>query len=182
LEQAYFQLGTIALGQGRADDAAAAFSAALRIDRSDADALYGLGRALIARGDAAKGVAALHRAVAYVPTGWCEPYAAMADGYGALTNVDGVAYANGMVAFCEGDLGAATTQLRGLVEGPFAADALVGLAYIAARQGDHEAAASLFRQVLADDPANTSAAIGLQALGVPDAHASVPALQPAGTP
>lgn len=182
LEQAYYQLGAIALRQDRAQDAAAAFTSALRIDASDADALYGLGRALITTGDASKGVSALRRAVAFVPTGWCAPYEALVDGYRALADANGVTYAQGMVAACRGDFVTADPQLRSLASTTYAVDALVGLAYSAAQQGDRDGAATLYREALAKDPGNVSAGIGLQLLGTSDAHASVPAAQPAGSP
>lgn len=182
LEQAYYQLGAIALRQDRAQDAAAAFTSALRIDGSDADALYGLGRALIATGDATKGVSALRRAVAFVPTGWCAPYDALVDGYTAVADPNGVTYAKAMVAACQGDFTTAEPQLRSLAATTYAVDALVGLAYSAAQQGDRDTAATLYREVLAKDPGNVSAGIGLQLLGRTDAHASVPAAQPVGSP
>lgn len=172
LEQAYYGLGVVDLAQDRASDAIVALEAALKIDSGDADALYSYGSALIAAGNPEKGVSALRRAVAFVPTGWCEPYAAMVGGYRALAQADGVAYATGMVAFCDGRAAEAQRTLRGITSGAFSTDAWVGLALIAASQGDNASATAYYRQVLAKDPSNASALIGLGQIGGTDAHAS----------
>jgi tetratricopeptide (TPR) repeat protein len=166
LEQAYYELGVIALQQGRPADAVTNLEAALAIDGGDADALFSYGMALIQTGDPTKGVVALHAAVAFVPTGWCEPYEGLASGYAALQDATGQQWAAGMVAMCSGDLEAAQTTLQALTTGPMKTDALLGLALVARQRGDHETAAAYYRQVLALEPANTSASIGLGQLGI----------------
>jgi tetratricopeptide (TPR) repeat protein len=176
LEQAYYELGVIALLQGRPADAITNLVAALRINGGDADALYSIGMAFIATGEPARGVAALRKAVAYVPLGWCEPYRGLRDGYTALGNTAGADWAGGMVAMCGGDLTAAAAALQPLTTGPLAEDALLGLAFVSQEQGDNAAAADYFRRVLAIDPRNTSANIGLSQLGVTGSAA------PLGTP
>jgi tetratricopeptide (TPR) repeat protein len=165
LEQAYYELGVIALQQSRPADAVTSLQAALAINGGDADALYSFGMALIATGDATKGVAALRHAVQYVPTGWCEPYHGLADGYGALNDATGRQWATGMIAMCEGNLDTAATALQPLTTGPMKIDALLGLALVAQGDGDRVAAAAHYREVLAIDPTNTSASIGLAQLG-----------------
>lgn len=174
LEQAYYQIGAIDLEQGQAAQAVTSLEAALAIDGGDADALYAYGTALVAVGDAEQGVQALRRAVAFVPTGWCEPYQGLVTGYQALGSAEGVAWANGMVAFCDGRLAEAALQLEPLQAGAHAVDAWLGLALVSAAQGDPQAAAAYYGKVLERDPQNTSALIGIGQLGGADAHAGLP--------
>jgi len=176
LEQAYYEIGFIALKQGRAADAVTSLIAALAINGGDADALYSFGVALIQTGDPTKGVAALRHAVQFVPTGWCDPYHGLQDGYAALKDSVGSQWATGMTAMCEGNLDAAATALQPLTSGTMKVDALLGLALVAQSRGDNPAAADLYRQVLAVDPKNTSASIGLGQLGLTGSPA------PQGTP
>ena len=164
LEQAYYELGAIQVEQGRNTDAVVTLEKALKINASDADALYSLGVALTKTGDPAKGVLALKQAVAFVPTDWCDPYAALVPAYQALGNADGVAYANGMVTFCNGNYAAAATALKPLTSGTMATDALIGLALTSAKSGDNDAARAYYQQVLAKDPGNQSAIIGLSSM------------------
>jgi hypothetical protein len=119
--------------------------------------------------------------VMFVPTDWCDPYAGLVKGYTALSDVAGISYATGMVAFCAGRLDEASTTLGALTTGPKRAEALLGLALVAAQRGDPTAAAGFYNQVLADDPSNASALIGLGQLGGLNAHASQPAASPAGS-
>jgi tetratricopeptide (TPR) repeat protein len=181
LEQAYFELGVIALEQQRPADALAPLVAALKINGADADALYRYGMALIGTGDATNGVKALRRAVMFVPSGWCEPYAGLVAGYTALGDAPGIGYANGMVAYCAGRLDEAATALSAQTAGPRKVDALLGLALVSAVRGDAAAAATYYRQVLAVEPSNPEALIGLGQLGGTNAHASPPAASPAGS-
>ncbi|MFI5255561.1 MAG: tetratricopeptide repeat protein [Candidatus Limnocylindrales bacterium] len=177
LEQAYYNLGVVKLQQGQAADAVTALHAALAIDSGDADALYSYGMALIATGDAADAIAPLRRAVQFVPTGWSEPYQALSTAYTQTADANGIAYAGAMVAFCAGQLDQAKAALQPLTTGPMATDALLGLASISAEQGAIEAARGYYNQVLATDPTNASALIGLDQLGL-GAGQTMPAASP----
>ena len=177
LEQAYYELGVIALKRGDAKAALDPLTSALAIDGGDADALYSYGTALISTGDPARGVEALRRAVMFVPSGWCEPYQGLVAGYGALGDTVGTAYANAMVDFCSAKYVEAKAKLEPLTTGPMKIDALLGLALTSAHAGDLAAATGYYDQVLAIDPSNTSALIGLGQIGG-NAHASAPAASP----
>jgi len=176
LERAYYELGVVELARGHAAAAVAAEESALAIDGGDADALYTYGSALIEVGNPAQAVLALRRAVQFVPTGWVEPYRALATGYTALGDDAGTSYANAMVALCEGRLDVARQALQTLTSGAMKVDALLGLALVAQQSGEAARAVELYQQVLAIDPGNTSALIGLSQLG------SVGAATPAAVP
>ena len=183
LQQAYYEIGVIALERGRPADAVAPLEQALKINAADADALYRYGMAKIGIGDAKTGISALRRAVMFVPTGWCEPYDGLVTGYVALGNTAGASYAKGMSAFCGGRLDEATTTLTTLTSGPMKVDAFIGLALVSATRGDPATAAEFYQQALAVEPSNASALIGLGQLGGAGAHASVPAVtQPTAAP
>jgi tetratricopeptide (TPR) repeat protein len=177
LEQAYYELGVVQLKKGQAAEAVTTLEKGLAINAADADALYTLGSALVVTGDDTKAVSALKLAVSFVPLGWCDPYPELAKAYTALGTTDGVAWANGMAAFCAGDADQAQAALQPLTTGAMKIDALMGLGYIAAQQGDNAGAASYFDQVLAIDPANQSAAIALNSIGAgaPAAASPTPA-------
>lgn len=178
LEQAYYELGVVQLQKGNAADAVTTLEKAIGIDGGDADALYSLGQALDKTGDPTKATSALKLAVAFVPIGWCEPYRELAVSYAALKQADGVAWANGMVSFCEGRLTDAATALKPLTSGPMKIDALLGLGYVTAQQGDNAGATGYFKQVLAVDPSNTSASIALGSIGARSSAAPSAAASP----
>ena len=89
LESAYFSLGVIALKQDRAQDAVVQLTDAIKIKRTDADALNLLGTALLKAGDPQRAVAATRQAIALVPVGWCEPYTQLETAYTALSDAMG---------------------------------------------------------------------------------------------
>lgn len=165
LQLAYYELGVAELARGRAAEAVAAEEAALAINGGDADALYVYGTALIQVGSPNTGVAALRRAVQYVPTGWCEPYQGLVTGYQALGDADGTSYASAMVSMCEGRFDEARPALQALSGSAYTIDALLGLALVAQAAGEADEAIANYRAVLAIDPGNTSASIGLSQLG-----------------
>jgi len=167
LQSAYYGLGVIAMTQGRPANAATQLANSLRIDRTDADALDLMGQALIAIGDHENAVEALRDAVAFVPTGWADPYSHLAQAYGGLADQGGVAYANGMVALIEGQLDDAQAALEPLVGGSHSRDALIGLGLTAEQRGDLNAAVDAYRRVLAVVPDDFAALSGLSRVGAP---------------
>jgi tetratricopeptide (TPR) repeat protein len=171
-EAAFYGLGSIALSQDRPADAVAALTEALKINRTDADALNLLGTALLGTGDTENAIKALRSAIALVPVGWCEPYAQLGAAYAAAGTSAGAQYGSGMVALCEQRIAEAEQLLTPLVEGPFATDALIGLGLAAEERGDQAAATDFYARVYAADPTNFNAIAGLNRLGAPAPAAS----------
>lgn len=167
LEAAYFGLAVIAFEQDRPRDAATNLADALIIDRTDADALDLMGRALIRINDLPAAVDALRDAIALVPTGWCDPYAHLNEAYVAQGDAAGADYAAGMVALCEKRTDDAEQLLQPLADGAYARDALVGLALVAEDRGDLATAADLYNRVYAMNPADFAAITGLARVGTP---------------
>jgi tetratricopeptide (TPR) repeat protein len=167
-EAAFYGLGSIALSQARPADAVIALTEAVKINRTDADALNLLGTALLQTGDAESAIKALRAALALVPAGWCEPYAQLGAAYAAAGNSAGAQYGSGMVALCEQRIEAAEQVLMPLIEGPLAMDALIGLGLAAEERGDQTAAIDFYSRVYATDPTNFNAITGLNRLGAPD--------------
>lgn len=183
LQAAYYQLGSIALKRGQPKEALEPLDNAIRINRTDADALNLYGTALIQTGDPATAVKALRKAVALVPTGWCDPYGQLAQAYTALKDTAGAQYASGMVAFCEKRPDEAKATLLALTNGPLAIDTLIGLGLIAEDEGDTATATTMYSKALATDPQNFGAITGLSRLGASpnaDAASPAPSASPAG--
>lgn len=171
LEEAHYFLASIAQRQGHPQEAVTEARAALAIESTDSDAWYVLGSALLASGQPEQAADALQRAVLFVPTGWCEPYLALADAYRRLERTPQAEYATAMVDLCQKRPDAAATRLKELTSGPVAAEAMIGLAMIAEQRGRTDEAVSWYRRAIAAEPANTTAIAALSRLGVRPAAA-----------
>ena len=165
LERAYYSLGSIALKQGRAQDAVTQLEAAVKIEPTDADAWYLLGTAHLKSGTPERAVEALQRALEFVPTGWCEPYTRLSQVYTALHRTPEAEYAGAMVDFCKNRPTEAKRRLQTLTSGPIALDAMLGLGMIAERASDRQGAIRWYQKVLVADPKNFNARTGLTRLG-----------------
>jgi tetratricopeptide (TPR) repeat protein len=168
LAAAYYGLASIAMQQGRPADAITNLEAALEISRSDADALHLLGTAFNATGQHDKAITVLRAAVAFVPTGWGEPYAALAEAYRAGGREALAAWATAMVDATSGiaeRVAAAETALTGLLDGDAELDATLGLALIHETRGDNAGAVEWYSKALALDPDNSTARLGLARVG-----------------
>jgi tetratricopeptide (TPR) repeat protein len=179
LEGAYYNLGNVELKRDHPKVAAELLAKAVLINRTDADALYLLGTAMVKSGDPKSGIDALHLAIALVPTGWCDPYAGLGDAYTAQKDSAGAQYANGMVALCEKRYTEAQTQLKAASSGTHALEAFIGLGLLAEEQGDYTAAADAYNKALARDPQNFAATTGLGRVG---GASQVPASQAPASP
>lgn len=167
LEAAYTGLGQIALERSKPADAIGPLQSALLIDTANADTLNLLGSAYLGTGSADKAVEVLRKAVAFVPTNWCDPYQSLNQAYTKLGNAPEATWAAAMVAFCQRQPDAAKQQLQALLNGPAATDAYLGLGMIAESQSDPAAAADAYRKVLARDPSNFNAQTGLSRVTAP---------------
>ncbi len=165
LEAAYYGLGSIALQQARPADAIAFLEKALAIKRSDADAEYLLGRALILNGQIDDAITVLRAAVVFVPVGWSEPYVALAEAYTGAGDAAHAAWASAMASLATGDAAAAEAALLGLRDGPAALDAAIGLGLLHETRGDNADAAEWYEQALVLDPDNNAARLGLNRVG-----------------
>lgn len=173
LNAAFYGLGTIALAEEKPADAVQYLAAAVAIKRSDADALHLLGVAYVANGEPAKAIDVLRQAVAFVPLGWPEPYDALADAYAAVGQPELAAWSDAMAALSREDVATARAKLEALVDGPIAVDAMLGMGLVAEAESDIESAAGWYHKVLAADPDNASARLGLTRVETPSATGEV---------
>ena len=165
LAEAHYFLGSIAVKQGKTKDAITELEAALKIERTDSDALYLLGVARLKDGSPQLAVDALARAIQFVPTGWCEPYSQLAQAYAKLGRKPQAEYAGAMVDFCQKRPADAKRRLQALASGPAAVDAMLGLGMIAEAESDRQGATRWYQKVIGTDSKNFNARAGLTRLG-----------------
>jgi tetratricopeptide (TPR) repeat protein len=161
LEAALYSLGSIAMQQGRAQDAVNFLERALTINRADADALYLLGTAYVATGRPDDAITVLRASVMFVPVGWAEPYVALADAYARSGQTARATWAQAMADLSAGKVDVAATALAGLTNGELAVDAAVSLGYLYESRGDPTTAASWYAKALQLDPTSAGARLGL---------------------
>jgi tetratricopeptide (TPR) repeat protein len=166
LEEAHYYLGSIALTQGKTQAAITELQSALKITRTDSDALYLMGVALLKQGSPQLAVDSLKQALLFVPTGWCEPYSQLTLAYDKLGNAPQATYAGAMANFCHKKPIDAKRQLNTLTKGPVAVDAMLGLGLIAETESSNPEAVSWYQKVLTVDRANVNAISALSRLGV----------------
>ena len=166
LEEARYYLGSIAVTQGKNKDAITELQAALKIDRTDSDALYLLGVANLKLGSTQLAVDSFKQALLFVPTGWCEPYSQLAVAYGKQAKAPQATYASAMADFCHKNPAQAKLRLKTLTKGPMAVDALLGLGLIEETASNNPAAVTWYKQVLTVDRTNVAAISALSRLGV----------------
>lgn len=166
LEAAYYGLGSVMLKQHHAKTAMQDAKRAVKIEPTDADALYLLGTAAVETGAYGRGIKALRQAVLFVPTEWCEPYEELAKAYKAQHRKPQAQYAGAMVELCKKNPAVAAQRLKHLTSGPVAVDAMLGLGMAAEAQSQRASAARWYKKVVAADPENFNARGGLARLGV----------------
>jgi tetratricopeptide (TPR) repeat protein len=166
LEEARYYLGSIALTQGNTKEAITQLASALKITRSDSDALYLMGVAQYKAGSTLLAVDALEQALEFVPTGWCEPYTQLNLAYTKLGKVPQATYAGGMADFCNKKPAEAKRRLGSLTAGPVKVQALLALGLIAETESRNPEAIAWYQKVLTVDRKNASATSSLSRLGV----------------
>jgi tetratricopeptide (TPR) repeat protein len=165
LESAYYNLGLISLQQARPADAVTYLESALRIKRSDADALYLIGQAYTQTGATDRAEIALRRAVGFVPIGWPEPYTALADAFTAAGKAAQAEWAAAMAQVAEGKPELAEPRLLAIADGDAALDVAIGLGLLYETQGETGKAATWYAAALAKDPGNDAATLGIGRVG-----------------
>ena len=166
LAEAHYFLGSIAVTQGKTKSAVTELEAALKIDRTDSDALYLLGVARLKDGEPQLAVDALKHALLFVPTGWCEPYSQLVVAYGKLGHAPQAEYAGAMVDFCQNRPADAKRRLEALKAGPVAVDAMLALGLMAETGSNRPEAVAWYKKALTVDAANITAMSSLSRLGV----------------
>jgi tetratricopeptide (TPR) repeat protein len=182
LEEAHYYLAAIAVTEGSLKDAVTELEAALKIDSTDADAWYLLGTVRLKDGAPDQAVSAFRKALLFVPTGWCEPYAQLETAYRKLSNAAEAEYAGAMVAFCQQNPAEAARQLMALTSGPAAVDALLGLGMVAESTASRDDAVKWYQMVLTVDAKNSSAMSALARLGAGPSGSAKPPPTAAGSP
>jgi len=182
LQAAYYNLGSIAMQQGKPAEAITQLEKALAIKRSDADTLYLIGTAYVATGETDKAEKALRTAVAFVPIGWAEPYTALADGFTKAGKTAMAEWAGAMADLAAGAPELAEPRLLAIVDGDAAVDAAIGLGLLYETRGDSAAAARWYGTALKQDPDNAPARLGLGRVGTGVGASPLPALPAPGAP
>jgi tetratricopeptide (TPR) repeat protein len=161
LEEARYWLGTIYAQQHLVTRASLEFALAVRIERTDSDAWYGLGRARLDLGDAVGAVEPLRQATLFVPTDWPQPYQALAEAYARLGRPEPQAWAQAMALFAQGKPETARGALEKLAATAPSAEVLLGLGLVTESLGDRPAAAKWYAAAVGKDPTSFSAQQGL---------------------
>jgi tetratricopeptide (TPR) repeat protein len=183
LESSQYFLGLINTKLGDIPAAITSLKAALAIDDTDADAWNALGSAQVRANSYDDAVHSYERALAFIPSGWCDPYEGLAVAYGHLKKQSGSDYADAMNLICTGDNEGGIAKLKGLTSGEFHLPALLGLGMASETSGDATSALTYYKQVVAEDPKNIpalSAIARLQGNGTPATGSTAPST-PAST-
>lgn len=157
IESAHYYLAVIATKSNDWATAGGELKVALGIDPTDSDAWYLVGQVALHNSAPQSAVYAFNKALSFVPTGWCDPYAGLATAYQHLNNQPRVQYVNALNDICANRTKQGISELTGLVSGSAGVDAMLQLGALAQAQNDSSTAVSWFKQVLAKDPSNAAA-------------------------
>ncbi len=178
VETAHYYLGSISLTEGHPEEAVTHLKQALAVEGTDADAWYLLGVASLEADDVDGAIEALETAVWFVPN-YTAAYEKLIVAYETKgLEAEGL-YANGMLAYSQGQFEEAVTELEAAVKAsPKYADAHAGLGLARESLGQREAALTSYQQAAELDPENYNAQAGLTRLGAtageqPDSGAEV---------
>ncbi len=165
LELGYYLLGLSEAKLGNAQAAADAFAKAVKIDPGDADAWFQLGNKSLELKQFPDALNAYQKAIAFVPSGWCEPYDGMSKAFTGVGDADGATFASAMVRICNGGGLDSAEPLRGLFAGKYVVGALFGLGLAAENDHDATAAIDFYQQLLSVDRTNIAALSAISRLG-----------------
>jgi tetratricopeptide (TPR) repeat protein len=182
LQEAYYYLGSIAVKQGKSTEAILELQAALGIDPQDSDSLYLMGLAQLKAGKTQLAIDAFTKAVAFVPTGWCDPYTQLALANGRLKRAPEATYNAGLADFCHKKPADAKAKLMTLVKGTQGVNAMLGLALIAETDSSHAEAITWYKKVLTVAPTNAVAVAAVKQLATgPTPSSTSPSPKAAGS-
>lgn len=165
LEMGYYLLG---LSESKLDHTAAAadaFARAVKIDPGDADAWFQLGNKSLELKRYKPALDAYQKAIAFVPSGWCEPYDGMAKSFQGIGDQAGANFASSMVRICNGGGLDSARPLRDLMTSKYVVGALFGLGLAAENDHDTTAALDFYQQLLSVDRTNIAALSAISRLG-----------------
>jgi tetratricopeptide (TPR) repeat protein len=178
VQSSYYYLGSMALEEGKPDEAVENFQQATALEQSDADAWYLLGTAYEQSGKLDEAVEALGRAVLFVPN-FTEAFEALADVFDQKGLSAEALYARGMADYSNGKLGDAADKLEAAIDSsPTLAEAHAGLGLVREIQGQKDAAIVAYQQALQLQPDDFLAKGGLSRLTGADSGAGLPANHP----
>lgn len=174
LEEGYYFLGAAELQLQDPTSAATHLQSALQIDKSDADAWDALGTAQVALQQYSEAANSFQRALVFIPSGWCDPYAGLKTAYTGLSDAQGVEFADSMRQMCEGDTDAAVARLSTMTKGGFRIPSMLALGLAAEKSGDMAAAKDWYEQVVKIEPENVAALTALARIDVKGSPSSTP--------
>lgn len=161
LEAAYYNLALIAMKQSRYADAVTNVESALKIKRSDADALFLAGQAYTETGDLANAELALRLSVQYVPIGWAEPYQALEATFVKAGRAAMAEWAKAMSDIASStNLDTVQARLERLVDTEAGTDAAIGLGLYFETNGNLDKASEWYGVALQKQPTNAAARLG----------------------
>jgi len=165
LETAYYYLGKLALGDGRAAEAEEFLKKAIGVDRSDSDASYLLGSAFEAQGKYPEAVEVYKIALAFVPN-YIEAYEGLARAYEAQTQPERASYARAMITLFTGEPAQAADRLQAVAASVTDdADLFWGLGLAYERSGQQDKAVAAYREAVTIRGDHLLAQDGLRRLG-----------------
>ena len=163
LEAAHYYLGQIYREQGKLDEAINELRTAIGLNRADADALYELGLAFLAKGENADAASAFEVALAYVPD-FTEAYQALAQAARANGDETKAKYAEAMMLVFGGKAKDGASQLEKIA--PDSNDSRVwwGLGHAQEQAGRPEEARQAYQKAVEINPGERLAADALARL------------------
>jgi len=165
LEAVHYYLGGIYLERNEPAKAIEELQAALKIEPTDADAMYLLGNALQAQGEQDGAIAVYAVATSLVPD-FREAYEGMAAAAEKQGNELMATYARAMIRLLSGDPKTAVRELENVVgQSPENATAYFGLGYGYEQLGQRDKALAAYQQSAEIDPSQYAAQSGLARLG-----------------